>query len=283
MKKEEILKSLLTSLLEKNLKKLETKNNDEIKEIKLMKLFFTKQQCLIESYITDIKRKEMTRQKTSDNLKPNKRNSRLFTPSNKKLISKSKDKSNIKKKENFSNLNKSKIDGTYRPKNIMTKKINNNNINNINNIEKKNYKTPLRKMSGEISSISKLKKSKKNNLMSKKNRMVLLESINRANKSFILNNKNNLNKSNNNISNDTIKTNSKVNTSNKKGIKLKMINKPKTNLFLEKFDKNKISNDDINIKNNLNYQNFGELLSSDDGRDILISISNYLDKKTKYI
>ena len=282
MKKEEVLKSLLTSLLEKNLKKLETKNNDEIKEIKLMKLFFTKQQCLIESYITDIKRKEMTRQKTSDNLKPNKRNSRLFTPSNKKLISKSKDKSNIKEKENFRNLNKSKIDGTYRPKNIMTKKINNNNINNINNIEKKNYKTPLRKMSGEISSISKLKKSKKNNLMSKKNRMVLLESINRANKSFILNNKNNLNKSNNNISNDTIKTNSKVNTSNKKGIKLKMINKPKTNLFLEKFDKNKISNDDINIKNNINYQNFGEWLSSDDGRDILISISNYLDKKTKY-
>ena len=123
MKKEEILKSLLTSLLEKNLKKLETKNNDEIKEIKLMKLFFTKQQCLIESYITDIKRKEMTRQKTSDNLKPNKRNSRLFTPSNKKLISKSKDKSNIKEKENFSNLNKSKIDGTYRPKNIRTKKL----------------------------------------------------------------------------------------------------------------------------------------------------------------
>ena len=281
MKKEEILKSLLASLLEKNLKKLETKNNEEIKDIKLMKLFFMKQECIIESYINDIKRKEMTRQKTADNLRPNKRNSRLNTPSNKKIISKSKDKSNIKEKENFSNLNKSKIDGTYRPKNIMTKKINNNNINNINNIEKKNYKTPLRKMSGEISSISKLKKSKKNNLMSKKNRMVLLESINRANKSFILNNKNNLNKSNNNISNEKI--NSKVNSSNKKGIKLKIINKPKTNLFLEKFDKNKISNDDINIKNDINNnKNFEEWLCSDDGRDILISISNYLDKKTKY-
>ena len=49
-----------------------------------MKLFFTKQECLIESYITDIKRKEMTRQKTSDNLKHNKRYTRLFTHSNKK-------------------------------------------------------------------------------------------------------------------------------------------------------------------------------------------------------
>ena len=297
MKKEEILKSLLASLLEKKLKKLETKNNDEIKEIKLMKLFFTKQECIIESYINDIKRKEMTRQKTADNLKPHKKNTRMYTPSNKKLLSKSKDKSSIKEKENFSNLNKSKIDGTYRPKNIVTKKIS----NNVNNNDKKNYKTPLRKMSGEISSISKLKKSKKNNinnkeaktptpmnifenknnLMSRKNRMVLLESINRANKSFILNNKNNLNKSNNNISTDKI--NSKVvNTSSKKGIKVKIINKPKTNLFLEKFDKNKISNDDINTNNNINNNNFGEWLCSDDGRDILISISNYLDKKTKY-
>ena len=110
MKKEEILKSLLASLLEKNMKKLETKNNEEIKDIKLMKLFFMKQECIIESYINDIKRKEMTRQKTAENLRPNKRNSRMNTPSNKKIISKSKDKSNIKEKENFSNLNKSKIE-----------------------------------------------------------------------------------------------------------------------------------------------------------------------------
>ena len=296
MKKENILKSLLASLLEKNLSKLEKKNNDEIKDIKLMKLFFTKQECIIQSYIDDMKRREMTRQKTAENLKPHKKNTRMYTPSSKKIKSKSKDKSNVKEKENFSNLNKLKIDGTYRPKNNMTKKINNN-------IDRKNYKTPIRKMSIEINSIAKLKKSKKNHihnkeaktptcvnvanlenknnhLMSRKNRMVLLESINRANKSFILNNKNNLNKSNINISND--KNINKVNTSNKKEIKLKIINKPKTNLFLEKFDKNKISNDNIKNNNINENKNIGEWLCSDDGRDILISISNYLDKKTKY-
>ena len=246
MKKENILKSLLASLLEKNLSKLEKKNNDEIKDIKLMKLFFTKQEVIIQSYIDDMKRREMTRQKTVDNLKLHKKNTRIFTPSSKKIASKSKDRANAKEKENFSNLNKLKIDGTYRPKNNLAKKINNN-------IDRKNYKTPIRKMSIEINSISKLKKSKKNHihnkeaktptcvtvanlenknnhLLSRKNRMVLLESINRANKSFILNNKNNLNKSNINISND--KNLNKVNTSNKKEIKLKIINKIKINLFL---------------------------------------------------
>ena len=301
MKKEDILKNLLNSLLEKNISKLEKRNNDEIKDIKLMKLFFTKQECIIQSYLDDIKRKELTRQKTAENLKPHKRNTRMYTPSNKKVVSKSKDKSNTKEnkeKENFSNLNKSKIDGNYRPKNNIVKKPNNN-------IDRKNYKTPIRKMhSSQINSLSKIKKGKKgniknneaktpiltsninnlenkSNIMNRKNRMELLESINRANKSFILNNKNNLNKSNNkidnnNVSNDKIKNN-RINTSNKKGIKIKIINKPKTNLFLEKFDKNKISNEDINKK-----LNFGEWLCSDDGRDKLISISKYLDKKTKY-
>ena len=301
MKKEDILKNLLNSLLEKNISKLEKRNNDEIKDIKLMKLFFTKQECIIQSYLDDIKRKELTRQKTAENLKPHKRNTRMYTPSNKKVVSKSKDKSNTKEnkeKENFSNLNKSKIDGNYRPKNNIVKKPNNN-------IDRKNYKTPIRKMhSSQINSLSKIKKGKKgniknneaktpiltsninnlenkSNIMNRKNRIELLESINRANKSFILNNKNNLNKSNNkidnnNVSNDKIKNN-RINTSNKKGIKIKIINKPKTNLFLEKFDKNKISNEDINKK-----LNFGEWLCTDDGRDTLISISKYLDKKTKY-
>ena len=300
MTKEEILNDLLKNLLEKNLGKLEKKNNEEIKDIKLMKLFFTKEECLIQSFKDDIKRKTMTRIKTSENLRPGKRTPRLYTPSNKPRVSKSKDKSFIKEKESFSNLNKAKIDGVYKTKNEQTKK---NNLTKVNN-EKKNYKTPLRKMHSQINSLSKLKKPKKtnnnninnkgpktplnftnNNIKSneiitnritRKSRLELLDSINRANKSFISNisnNKNNLNKSNNNILNYNDKN--KNHTSNKKTKKIKINNKPKANLFLEKFDKNKL------LKGKT-YKNFAEFISCNDGKDTLILISNFLDNKTKY-
>ena len=299
MMKEEILNNLLKTLLEKNLIKLEKKNNEEIKDIKLMKLFFTKEQCLIQSFKDDIKRRSMTKTKTSENLRPGKRTPRLYTPSNKPRISKSKDKSFIKEKENFSNLNKAKIDGVYKTKNEQTKSelTKNNNITKV-NIEKKNYKTPLRKMHIQIKSLPKFKKHKKNNINNKapktplnltnnniktneiitnrinrKSRMELLDSINRANKSFISNNKNNLDKSNNNISNYNDKN--KNNTSNKKAKKIKIINKPKINLFFEKFDKYKILMEKT-------YKNFGEFISSNNGKDTFLLISNFLNNKTKY-
>ena len=302
MTKEEILNDLLKNLLEKNLAKLEKRNNDEIKDIKLMKLFFTKEQCLIQSFKDDIKRRTMTRIKTSENLRPGKRTPRLYTPSNKPRVSKSKDKSFLKEKESFSNLNKAKIDGVYKTKNEQTKNelTKKNNLTKVNN-EKKNYKTPLRKMHSQINSLSKLKKHKKtnnnninnkgpktplnftnNNIKSneiitnrinRKSRLELLDSINRANKSFISNNKNNLNKSNNNLSNYNDKN--KHNTSNKKTKKIKINNKPKANLFLEQFDKNKL------LKGKT-YKNFGEFISCNDGKDTLILISNFIDNKTKY-
>ena len=289
MKKEEILNSLLKSLLDKTITKLEKKSNEEIEDIKIMKLFFTKQESLIQSYLEDTKKRIMLRQKTSDDLKTNKRGLRLFTPSNSRnTISKSKDKNNnIKGKNTFSNLNRLKIDGNYKPKNDPTKK--NKLIKNTNG--RKNYKTPSRKTHSQINSISKLKKVKKNHINNntnekliisnkniQKNKLELINSINRANKSFILSNKNNLDKSHNkSIENYSNKNKTKTNTSDKKLIKINIINKPKTNSLLEKFDTDKKSNEFIYNKNN-----FGDYLCSDDGRNVFISISNYLDSKSKY-
>ena len=119
MEKEEILNALLKSLLDKSLTKLEKNSDEELKHIKLMKSFFTKQEKLINSYKEDIKRKTMIKQKTSDDLKKNKKGIRLFTPSNKGRNSKSKDK--YLTNNNFSNLNKLKIDGNYKHKNVERK------------------------------------------------------------------------------------------------------------------------------------------------------------------
>ena len=166
MKKDEILNSLLKSLLDGKITKLENKSNEEIKDIKLMKIFFNRQESLIKSYFEDIKKRAMMRQKTSDDLKLSKRGSRLFTPSNNRSrLSKSKDKFISNEKNNFSNLNRLKIDGNYMPKNDPNKKniklqlIKNRNKNE--RTERKNYKTPIRKTHSQINSISKLKKVKK--------------------------------------------------------------------------------------------------------------------------
>ena len=293
MKKEEILNSLLKSLLDGKITKLEKKSSEEIKDIKIMKIFFNRQESLIKSYFEDIKKRTMLRQKTSDDLKLSKRGSRLFTPSNNRSrLSKSKDKFISKEKNNFSNLNRLKIDGNYKPKNDPTKKnyklqlIKNRNTNE--RTERKNYKTPIRKTLSQINSISKIKKVKKNhknknnpnpvlpNIKNKKNKIELNDSISRANKSFILNHKNNLNKSNSNINNYSNKKN-KINSSKKKPIKINIINKDKKNLFIEKLDTDKKSNEIIYDKNN-----FGDWLGTDDGRDALLSISNYLDTRSKY-
>ena len=295
MKKEEILNSLLKSLLDGSITKLEKKSTEEIKDLKVMKLFFNRQESLIKSYLEDIKKRTMLRQKTSDDLKSSRRTSRLFTPSNNRSrISKSKDKFISKEKNNFSNLNRLKIDGNYKPKNDPSKKINKLQIiknKDTTTNERKNYKTPIRKIHSQINSISKIKKVKKNhqnknnkdnpivsNRNIKKNKIELNDSINRANKSFIINNKNNLNKSNSNINNYSNKKNKKSNSSQKKPIKINMINKDKKNLFMEKLDIDKKQSNVIVYDKN----NFGDWLCTDDGRDVLISISNYLDSKSKY-
>ena len=115
---------------------------------------------------------------------------------------------------------------------------------------------------------------------------------NKLNKSYIMNNTNKsiLNKSNNNISNlDNKKC--KTNTSIKKTKKKININqKPKTNLFFKKFDINKNINEseknsEINTdnKNMIDaHKNFGDWLGTEEGRFVLISLSNYLDSKSKY-
>ena len=125
MKKEEILNSLLKSLLDKKLSNLEKKNTEETKDLKMMQLFFTKQELLIQTYNNDIKIRMMTRQKTTDNLKVRKKSNRLYTPSNINRNLKNKERSYIKEKDNFSNLNKSKIDGNYKNKKDFLKKSEN--------------------------------------------------------------------------------------------------------------------------------------------------------------
>ena len=292
MSKEEMLKTLLQNLLEKKLTKLEKTSNEQIKDTKLMNIFFKKQEIVIHSYFEDIKRRTMIKQKTSDDLKSQKRVSRLYTPSTYRRMSKSKDKSENKEKNNFSNLNKLKIDGKYKQKNNQVKK---SNLFKNNNIERKDYITPIRRMHSHINSLSKIKKAKRHNnntkdnnhttkdnnnsiisnMNNKKNKTDLIESINRANKSFILSNKNNLNKSyNNNINNYSIQK--KNNTLKKKAIKINIIDKQKKKLFAEQFD----TNTKVNII--INKDNFGDWLCSDEGKEAFISISNYLDSKSKY-
>ena len=276
MKKEEILNTLLKSLLDKNLSRLEKNSDEEIKHIKLMKAFFVKQEKLINSYKEDIKRRTMIKQKTSDDFKKNQKGIRLFTPSNiRRVSSKSKDKYMT---NNFTNLNKLKIDGNYKTKNIQTKK-------NI-NTERKHYITPLKKNNSQINSITKLKKSKKINnnnneansitkRNNKRNKIGLIDGITRANKSFILENKNDLNKSYNNINNyNTNKTKKLI----KRPIKINVLQKSKTSPLLQKLGTKKKKS----VKINENKIIFGDWLCGDDGKYVLISISNFLDSKTKY-
>ena len=286
MEKEEILNALLKSLLDKSLTKLEKNSDEELKHIKLMKSFFTKQEKLINSYKEDIKRKTMIKQKTSDDLKKNKKGIRLFTPSNKGRNSKSKDK--YLTNNNFSNLNKLKIDGNYKHKNVETK---NNKLIKINN-ERKYIDTPKKKHHSKLNSISKIKKSKKININNnnenknitnitnknnRKNKIGAFDAITRTNKSFILENKNDLNKSNNTINNYNTNKN-KTKKITKRPIKIKVLQKSKTASLLPKFDMKKKKSDKI-IQNKII---FGDYICSEDGRNIIISISNYLDSKSTY-
>jgi hypothetical protein len=195
MKKEEILNSLLKSLLDKKLSNLEKKNTDETKDLKMMQLFFTKQELLIQTYNNDIKIRMMTRQKTTDNLKVRKKSNRLYTPSNVNRNLKNKERSYIKEKDNFSNLNRSKIDGNYKNKKDFLKKSENSfQINH----ERKTYKTPIpkikkiKKRNKEVEKISLSVSSIKpnlneNNLSNKinKRRIDFNDSLNRQNKSFV--------------------------------------------------------------------------------------------------
>ena len=315
----EILNDLLKLLLDKRLNDLEQKNADEIKDFKNINKYFSKNEELIKDIIIKVqekKRKSLIRQKTSDNLKLNihKRGSGLITASNRRRVTKSKDR--IEKdinNNNFSNLNKDKIDGNYKVKKpnerinerknyktpIKLNQINKNrnkketnneqNINaniNITNVNKNvRNKTPLSSFNSNNILSNRIKRKSKGDIMN--NTM-----NNKLNKSYIMNNTNKsiLNKSNNNISNlDNKKC--KTNTSIKKTKKKININqKPKTNLFFKKFDINKNINEseknsEINTdnKNMIDaHKNFGDWLGTEEGRFVLISLSNYLDSKSKY-
>ena len=325
MEKNEVLKNLLKSLLENRLNKLEKKYSEEMKDLKLIKSYYSKQENVLKSFkiiktIDTSKKKLLFKQKTVDSKLPltKKSSTRLYTPLHKKTASKSKEKENLTKKnnnkDNFSHLNKSKIDGNYRAKNRK------NNDEDIKYRDKSNdkirkYKTPVRKIyHTNLNSNSKQKNNRNNNketktpsttfyndssIMSYKNggnitsikkpKNYLINSIHKANKSFISSSRNNLNKSKDNISNSNLyinETNPNLNqnqvtsSSLKKMIKINIKQRNKSNLYLEEFiDEEKAKkNSNKNIVNN----NFGEWLISEEGREILTSISNYLDIKSKY-
>jgi hypothetical protein len=156
--------------------------------------------------------------------------------------------------------------------------------------------TPSSSFYNDISSIS--YKHIENNdgiiFKKRKSKTELLDSIINDNKSYIFNKSNNfinrshynINQKNNIIYNSGNNSNNKkqnypCTSSLKKNIKFSNIRqKNKTNLFLEQFvDKEKMSNDNYKFIFNKNY---GDWLTSEDGEDILICISNYLDTKTKY-
>ena len=324
MEKNEILNKLLKSLLENRLIKLEKKYSEEMKDLKIIKLNYSKQETLLKSFKI-IKKNEPSKNKLllkKKTMEPKlslvKRSSaRLYTPLHKKTTSKSKEKENANNKnynnkDNFSHLNKSKIDGNYR-------KSRKNNINDSKNRDKSNdrirkYKTPIRKIyHNNLNSFTKHKTERNNNNESKtpsasiykdtsitsykkgvnntsnkRHKNNLIDSVSKANKSYILYSHNNLNKSNTNLSNSNLYINetspdltqNKEVLSLKKMIKININPKNKTNLYLEQFiDKEKTKKD--NKKANL-VQNFGEWLVSEEGREIFISISNYLDTKSKY-
>ena len=129
MQKEKLLKDLLKTLLDNRLSKLEKKHNEEMKDIKLIKSYYTKQGELIKSLMpikkidpSNNKRPQMKKKTTKGKLS----SCRLYTTSQKKIISKSKEKdnnnnNNNKKNENnndnFTTFNKTKIDGNYKAKN----------------------------------------------------------------------------------------------------------------------------------------------------------------------
>lgn len=321
MNKEKILKDLIKSLLENRITKLEKKNTEETKDLKIIKTFFTKQAELIKSFKiikkNDPPQKKLLKQKTSAlKLSSSRRlSTRLHTPLTRKTASKSKDKEIVNKKnnikDNFSHLNKSKIDGNYKTKN--KNNIDNSKITENSSTRMRKYKTPIRKVyHTALNSISKFKKDaiheaktpsssfyndtsnisyrRGRNITSTKKNTDLIDSINRSNKSYIIENNRHLNKSNINLSNSNLYINDLSSNgkrqnqfgpaSLKKMIKINPNQKNKTNLYLKEFiDQEKSKK---NENKTIFHKSFGEWLGSDEGRDILNSISSYLDTKSKY-
>jgi len=344
MQKEKILKNLLKTLLENRINELEVKYTQEMKDINLTKKLISNEQTFLKSLIISIKKPEqkkktLSKQKTNNNkLISSIRHSRVQTPMHMKFESQNIQNINSKKiinnkTDNFSHLQKSKIDGNYKTKNKNGNIMNKSAFNNINNSKNKNekikkYKTPVRRLyQTTLNSIAKYKKFKSKNVpvtpstsfyndfssisykqienndgivyKKRKSKTELLDSIINANKSYIFNKSSNvINRSNFNIkinkkNNNNNSTYNSGNNSNfkkeinpctsslKKNIKFSNIDKKnKTNLFLEQFiDKENMNNNNYKFIFNRNY---GDWLTSEDGEDVLISISNYLDTKTKY-
>jgi len=346
MQKEKILKNLLKTLLENRINELEVKYTQEMKDINLTKKLISNEQTFLKSLIISIKKPEqkkktLSKQKTNNNkLIPSIRHSRVQTPMHMKFESQNIQNIYINSKkiinnktDNFSHLQKSKIDGNYKTKNKNGNIMNKSAFNNINNSKNKNekikkYKTPVRRLyQTTLNSIAKYKKFKSKNVpvtpstsfyndfssisykqienndgivyKKRKSKTELLDSIINANKSYIFNKSSNvINRSNFNIkinkkNNNNNSTYNSGNNSNfkkeinpctsslKKNIKFSNIDKKnKTNLFLEQFiDKENMNNNNYKFIFNRNY---GDWLTSEDGEDVLISISNYLDTKTKY-
>ena len=335
MQKEKILKNLLKTLLENRINELEAKYTQEMKDISLTKKLISNEQSFLKSLIISIKKPEqkkktLSKQKTNNNkLITSIKHKRVQTPMHIKFQSQNMQNININSKktlnnknDNFSHLQKSKIDGNYKTKNKNVNEINKNNIKN-NNEKIKKYKTPIRRLyQTSLNSISKYKKYKNKNApvtpsssfyndissisykqienndgcicKKRKSKTELLDSIINDNKSYIFNKSNNIinrsnyniNKKNNSIYNSGNNSNNKnqnhlCTLSLKKNINFNNIGKNnKTNLFLEQFiDKEKMNNNNYKFIFNKNY---GDWLTSEDGEDILICISNYLDTKTKY-
>ena len=338
MQKEKILKNLLKTLLENRINELEAKYTQEMKDISLTKKLISNEQSFLKSLIISIKKPEqkkktLSKQKTDNNkLITSIRHKRVQTPMHIKFQSQNMQNLNINSKkivnnknDNFSHLQKSKIDGNYKTKNKNVNTMNKSAFNNSkNNKEKiKKYKTPIRRLyQTSLNSITKYKKCQNKNVpvtpsssfyndissisykhienndgiifKKRKSKTELLDSIINDNKSYIFNKSNNIinrsnyniNKKNNSIYNSGNNSNNKnqnhpCTLSLKKNIKFNNFgNKNKTNLFLEQFiDKEKMNNNNYKFIFNKNY---GDWLTSEDGEDILICISNYLDTKTKY-
>ena len=325
MEKEKLLKDLLKTLLESRLKSLEKKSTQEMSDLKIIKTYYNKQETLLKSFKIIKKenpQKKILLKQKSSNLKLSqlKRSSKLYTLLQKNTTSKSKDKDREKQnvtkrntKDNFSHLNKLKIDGNYRTK---TNKNTIDNTRNDNSNRIRNYKTPIRQIyHTSMNSMSKSKKDRNhepktpslsfynettnisyrhgsNITSNRKNKTELLESINRANQSYISESKN-LNKSNTNINSSNLyindlTSNGKQNQANpgslKKMININMSQRNKTNLYLKEFiDKEKTKQNETIKNNNINNRkSIGDWLGTEEGRDTLLYISNYLDIKSKY-
>ena len=316
----DLFKSLLENRLKKLEKKTTDEMNDlkiiktyYTKQESLLKSF-----KIIKKEIPQ--KKLLLKNKTSNlKLSSTKLLARLHTPLHKKTASKSKDKEKEKDnfnkkhiKDNISNLNKSKIDGNYRTR---AKKNTIDGTKNEASSRIRKYKTPIRQVyHTSLNSTSKNKKDRnhepktpsssfyidttsasrrrRSNINSNRNnKSDLKDSIIRANKSYILESKNS-NKSNTNINVNTsnldineISSNEKQNqggpASLKKMIKINMNQKNKTNLYLKEFiDKEKSKKNESN--KSIKKESFGDWLGKEEGRNILLSISNYLDIKSKY-